>query len=65
MLNIEILKFEAQDIITTSCTHWNYSVEFDNAGGHKATCNFCGATGTAYYDPNDQNFTRVEKVIWD
>ena len=54
MLNIEVIKFEAQDVITAStaapaCTH--DTVKLDIAVGangmtYNATCNGCGATGS-------------------
>ena len=66
MLNIEVIKFEAQDVITASvaapCTHDNpthtviITPETLQTGLFPAKCNICGADGT--YDNNNQ------KYIW-
>ena len=51
MLKFDLVKFEAQDVITASgvaCAHTNAKLEvgFGNGMSIKATCNACGATGT-------------------
>ena len=53
MLNIELVRFEAQDVITASvatpaCAHdgtWKLVIVGGKAQ-YDATCNKCGATGT-------------------
>ena len=51
MLNIEVIKFEAQDVITASgCNHTGYTHTVVIEGGNpviKVTCNNCGAKGTS------------------
>ena len=47
MLKIEVIKFEAQDVITasTACTHEDYSeihLETDHGPAIKYVCNDCG-----------------------
>lgn len=53
MLKFDLVKFEAQDVITASgvaapCAHTNAKLEmsFGNGVSINATCNACGATGT-------------------
>ena len=64
MLNIEVIKFEAQDVITASvaapCTHadktWTMVITEETAktGIFPAKCNGCGAEGT--YNNNDGTY---------
>lgn len=69
MLNIEVIKFEAQDVITASvCNHmddtWTVTTGNMAKGYLDIKCNGCGETGT--YDLANGNLDKntANKIKW-
>ena len=62
MLKFELVKFEAQDVITASgvaapaCAHSNFEVLIAN-GKANLTCSDCGATGTSSFPVTTDSIT--------
>ena len=66
MINVEVIRFEAQDVITASvaapapvvpaCAHPNFGVEIAN-GQANLTCSDCGAKGTSGFPVTTDSIT--------
>lgn len=73
MLNIEVIKFEAQDVITASgvvapvvpCAHESNGIWTNTGTRNQTWCKHCGITGANNLEPGTIDLTGNAVINWD